>query len=271
MRWEFLDELVEQLPANLNFLEISPENYVGRGGHVTAQLARLRERYPLLSHGLTMSLAGTEPFDVEYMQSLRTFLGEMKSPWHSDHLCFSIAGGGRVLHDLLPPKMTKTSASRAADRVRRAQDALGVKMAIENISFYLPPGEDEMSEADFVGEVCEQADCGLMLDVNNVYVNSVNFAFDPKKWLDRVPLERVVQMHVAGGEWVDDIEGAGRTLIDSHGADVPDPVMQLFEKALARTGPVPVIVERDQAIPPFADLLKEVDRVRAVFDRATKK
>jgi uncharacterized protein len=271
LRWEFLDELVETLPANLDFLEISPENYVGRGGHVTAQLARLRERYPLLSHGLTMSLAGTEPFDAEYMQSLRAFLSEMKSPWHSDHLCFSIAGGGRVLHDLLPPKMTKASAARAADRVRRAQDALGVKMAVENISFYLPPGEDEMSEADFVGEVCEQADCGLMLDVNNVYVNSVNFDFDPQKWLDRAPLERVVQMHVAGGEWVDDIEGAGRTLIDSHGADVPDPVMELFEKALSRTGAVPVIVERDQAIPPFAELLKEVDRVRAAFTRATKK
>jgi uncharacterized protein (UPF0276 family) len=271
LRWEFLDELVETLPAGLDFLEISPENYVGRGGHVTAQLGRVRERYPLLSHGLTMSLAGTEPFDAEYMHSLRAFLSEMKSPWHSDHLCFSIAGGGRVLHDLLPPKMTKASATRAAERVRRAQDMLGVKMAVENISFYLPPGEDEMPEADFVSEVCEQANCGLMLDVNNVYVNSVNFDFDPKKWLDRAPLERVVQMHVAGGEWVDDIEGAGRTLIDSHGTDVPDPVMELFEKALARTGPVPVIVERDQAIPPLGDLLKEVDRVRAVFDRALKK
>ena len=274
LRWEFLDELVEMLPSSfsqLDFLEVSPENYVGRGGHVTAQLARLRERYPLLSHGLTMSLAGTEPFDAEYMQSLRAFLSEMKSPWHSDHLCFSIAGGGRVLHDLLPPKMTMASVARAADRVRRAQDALGVKMAIENISFYLPPGEDEMSEADFVGAVCEQADCGLMLDVNNVYVNSVNFDFDPKKWLDRAPLERVVQMHVAGGEWVDDIEGAGRTLIDSHGTDIPEPVMNLFEMALARTGPVPVIVERDQAIPPLADLLKEVGRVRTVYERATTK
>jgi uncharacterized protein (UPF0276 family) len=244
---------------------------VGRGGHVTAQLDRLRERYPLLSHGLTMSLAGTEPFDAEYMQSLRAFLSEMKSPWHSDHLCFSIAGGGRVLHDLLPPKMTRASATRTADRVRRAQDALGVKMAVENISFYLPAGADEMHEADFVGEVCEQADCGLMLDVNNVYVNSVNFGFDANDWLARAPLERVVQMHVAGGEWVDDIEGAGKTMIDSHGTDVPDPVLDLFERALARTGPVPVIVERDQAIPPLADLLKEVERVRAVWMRATSK
>jgi hypothetical protein len=276
LRWEFLDELVETLPSSFvgtrpDFLEIAPENYVGRGGHVTAQLDRLRERYPLLSHGLTMSLAGTEPFDAEYMQSLRAFLREMKAQWHSDHLCFSIAGGGRVLHDLLPPKMTRASAARTADRVRRAQDQLGVKMAVENISFYLPAGDDEMHEADFVAEVCEQADCGLMLDVNNVYVNSMNFGFDANDWLARAPLERVVQMHVAGGEWVDDIEGAGKTMIDSHGTDVPDPVLELFEKALARTGRVPVIVERDQAIPPLADLLKEVERVRAVWSRATEK
>jgi uncharacterized protein len=271
LRWEFLDELVETLPANLDFLEVSPENYVGRGGHVTAQLARLRERYPLLSHGLTMSLAGTEPFDVEYMQSLRAFLSEMKSPWHSDHLCFSIAGGGRVLHDLLPPKMTKASVARVADRVRRAQDALGVKMAVENISFYLPPGEDEMSEADFVGEVCEQADCGLMLDVNNAYVNAQNFGFDVDAWMKNAPLERTVQIHVAGHEAFDEsdfVEGAtGKILLDTHGADVPDPVLALLERVLPKTGKVPVVVERDQSIPPFADLMNEVRRVKNIYDR----
>jgi len=277
LRWEFLDELVEMLPFSVSgdgsqrgvdFLEISPENYIGRGGHVTAQLARLRERLPILTHGLTMSLAGTEPFHAEYMQSLRAFLAEQRSRWHSDHLCFSSAAG-KMLHDLLPPKMNHASVVRTADRVRRAQDALGVKMAVENISFYLPPASDEMSEAEFVTQICERADCGLMLDVNNLYVNSVNFDFDPQNWLEHAPLERVVQMHVAGGEWVDDIEGAGRTLIDSHGADVPDPVLALFERALARTGPVPVVVERDQAIPPLPKLLEEVERVRAVYARAT--
>ena len=261
LRWEFLDELVETMPRSVDFLEIAPENYIGRGGHVRAQLEKLRARYPILTHGLTMSLAGTEPIRADYMQNLREFLREMKTPWHSDHLCFSVAGG-RVLHDLLPPRMTMASAARTADRVKRAQDALGVAMAVENISYYMARGEDEIDEPDFVAEVCERANCGLMLDVNNVYVNSVNFGFDPASWLARVPLERVVQMHVAGGEWIDDIEGAPRMLIDSHGADVPDPVLDLFRKARARTPDVPVVVERDQAIPPLADLLTEIDRVR---------
>lgn len=262
LRWEFVDELVETMPAGIDFLEIAPENYIGRGGHVTAQLSRLRERYPVVTHGLTMSLAGTEPIRADYIQNLRAFLHEVKTPWHSDHLCFSVAGG-RVLHDLLPPRMTLATAQRTADRVRWAQDSLGVRMAVENVSFYMPRGEDELDEADFVREVCERADCGLMLDVNNVYVNSVNFGFDPRAWLAKAPLERVVQMHVAGGEWVDDIEGAPRTFIDSHGTDVSDPVLELFREAVKRTGDVPVVVERDQAIPPLAGLLAEIEKVRA--------
>ncbi len=262
LRWEFLDELVEAMPSSIDFLEIAPENYIGRGGHVRAQLEKLAARYPIVTHGLTMSLAGTEPIRVDYMHNLREFLHETKSPWHSDHLCFSVSGG-RVLHDLLPPRMTIASAERTADRVKRAQDELGVPMAVENISFYMRKGEDELDEPDFVAEVCERANAGLMLDVNNVYVNSVNFGFDPDWWLSRVPLERVVQMHVAGGEWVGDIEGAPRTLIDSHGADVPSPVLDLFRKARTRTRDVPVVVERDLAIPPLAGLLAEVERVRS--------
>lgn len=266
LRWELIDELVRELPAAIEFLEIAPENYIGRGGHVAAQLATLATRYPLLTHGLTMSLGGLDPLDGEYLRAVRDFLATVKSPWHSDHLCFS-SSKGRMLHDLLPPRMTKDSATRIAGRVKQAEDALGVKMAIENISFYLPKADAELDEPDFVAAVCEQADCALMLDVNNVYVNSVNFGFDPKCWLDRVPLERVVQMHVAGGEWVSDIEGASRTLVDSHGTDVPDPVLELFAYARARTGEVPVVVERDQAIPPLAGLLAEIERVRAAGGR----
>ncbi|HEX7665508.1 MAG TPA: DUF692 domain-containing protein [Polyangiaceae bacterium] len=266
LRWEFIDELVGELPDAIDFLEVAPENYIRRGGHVAAQLEKLAAKYPILTHGLTMSLGGLDPFNVEYMHSVRDFLASVKSPWHSDHLCFS-SSKGRMLHDLLPPRMTKESAARIADRVKRAEDLLGVKMAIENISFYLPKSDAELDEPDFVAEVLERADCGLMLDVNNVYVNSVNFGFDPKKWLDRVPLERVIQMHVAGGEWVEDIEGAPRTLIDSHGADVPDPVLDLFAHARARAGDVPVVVERDQAIPPLAGLVAEIGKVRAVAKR----
>jgi uncharacterized protein len=266
LRWEFLGELVERMPAGIAFLEISPENYVRRGGYFPDALARLRARYPVLTHGLTMSLGGTDPLDDAYLRELSTFVSEIGSPWHSDHLCFG-AEGGRVLHDLLPIAFTRAAVVRVADRVQRARDALRVPVAIENISFYWHPGAAEMTEAEFLRAVCERADCGLMLDVNNAYVNATNFGFDLDEWMRTAPLERTVQMHVAGGEWFDDVDG--RVMIDTHGADVPDPVLAVFERVLARTGPVPVVLERDQSIPPLDGLLAEVERIRTIYDRAT--
>jgi hypothetical protein len=268
LRWEFLAELLERQPAGVAFLEISPENYVRRGGYFPDALGRLRARYPVLTHGLTMSLGGTDPLDEPYLRELAAFVAEIGSPWHSDHLCFG-AEGGRVLHDLLPIAFTKAAVVRVADRIQRARDALRIPVAIENISFYLHPGEAQMSEAEFIRAVCERADCGLMLDVNNAYVNATNFGFDVDEWMQTVPLERTVQMHVAGGEWFDD-GAAGRVMIDTHGADVPDPVLSLFERVLARTGPVPVVLERDQAIPPLDGLLAELEKIRAIYDRVTK-
>jgi len=234
LRWEFLEELLEQLPASIDWLEISPENYVRRGGYHREGLERLRGRYPVLTHGLTMSLGGTDPLDEAYLHELRGFLEQVQTPWHSDHLCFGSVGG-RILHDLLPIAFTRAAVERVAERIERARDVLGVPMAVENISFYLHPGKKEMDEAEFIARVCERADCGLMLDVNNAYVNSTNFGFDVDAWMRTVPLERVVQMHVAGGEWFDDVarpgEAPGRLLIDSHGADVPDPVLALLERS----------------------------------------
>jgi uncharacterized protein (UPF0276 family) len=151
--------------------------------------------------------------------------------------------------------------------VARAQDAIGVPMAVENISFYLHPGKSQMSEAEFIARVCDRAGCGLMLDVNNAYVNATNFGFDVDEWMRTVPLGRVVQIHVAGHEWFD--EGPGGTLIvDTHGADVCDPVLALLERVLPRTGRVPVVLERDQAIPKLEDLLVEVRKIRGVYERA---
>jgi len=190
----------------------------------------------------------------------------MKSPWHSDHLCFGSAHGV-VLHDLLPIAFTEQAVARVSDRIARARDALGVPIAVENISFYLHPGKKQMGEAEFIARVCERADCKLMLDVNNAYVNATNFGFDVDEWMRTVPLERVVQVHVAGHEWFD--EGAGGTLIvDTHGADVCDPVLALLGRVLPRVGPVPVVLERDQAIPSLEGLLAEVAKIRAVYDRA---
>ena len=237
-----------------------------RGGYYPAALAEAASRYAVLTHGLTMSLGGTEPLDGDYLRELAAFVREAKSPWHSDHLCFGRASGV-VLHDLLPIAFSDAGVTRVAERIARARDALGVPMAVENISFYLHPGRTEMSEAEFIARLCERADCGLMLDVNNAFVNATNFGFDVDEWMRTVPLERVVQIHIAGHEWFDEGPG-GRLIIDTHGADVSDPVLALLERVLPRVGPVPVVLERDQAIPSLDDLLVEVAKVRTVYDRA---
>src|SRR5208282_409959 len=179
------------------------------------------------------------------------------------------AEGGRILHDLLPLPLKQSTVTRMADRIRRARDVLKVPLAIENVSFYWHPGRAEMGEAEFLSRVCEAADCGLMLDVNNAYVNATNFGFDVDDWMRAVPLDRVVQIHVAGHEWFDEgPEGGGTLSVDTHGADVCDPVLALLERVLPRVGRVPVVLEREQAIPALDALLVEVAKIRAVYDRA---
>lgn len=280
LRWDFIDELLEQKP-HLDFVEISPENYMGRGGYYDEALERSREIWPIVTHGLTMSIGGVDPLREDYLTGLREFLERVKSPWHSDHLCFS-THGGVVLHDLLPIPFKKEEVARVADRIKRAQDAIGRPMAVENVSFYMHPGKREMSEAEFVARVCEAADCGLMLDVNNAYVNATNFGFDVDEWMRTAPLERVVQMHIAGHDWFSDgtwessdrprdpaTDKEGRLIVDTHGATCSREVLALLERVLAKTGPVPVLLERDQAIPPLDVLLAEVAEIKAIWTRAT--
>jgi uncharacterized protein len=277
LRWEFLEPLLEGLPP-LDLLEISPENYIQRGGYHTEALDYLASRYPILTHGLTMSLGGRDPLDDAYLRELKEIVRGVKSPWHSDHLCFGSVDG-RVLHDLLPITFTDAVVQRVADRVRAAQNALGVPMAVENISYYLAPGKGEMSEAEFIAKVCDRADCGLMLDVNNAYVNATNFGFDVDAWMRTAPLERVVQMHIAGHDWFTEAgepltpaaakaRAGDKVIVDTHGAEVPDPVLALFGRVVARTGPVPVVLERDQDIPPLPALLAEVEKIKRVMETA---
>jgi uncharacterized protein len=282
LRWEFLDELVQRTSSGaapaIDLLEIAPENYMRRGGWHPRALAELAGRYPLLTHGLTMSLGGVDPLDAGYLADLRAFARDVATPWHSDHLCFGSVDG-RNLHDLLPLGFRHATVARVADRIRRAQDALGVPLAVENVSYYLHPGRAEMSEAEFVARVCEAADCGLMLDVNNAYVNSRNFGFDVDAWMREAPLDRVVQIHVAGHQWFDvgadglggerEANADGALIIDTHGADVPDPVLALLARVLPRVGDVPVVLERDQNIPDLDGLLLELARVRRVVEAAS--
>jgi uncharacterized protein (UPF0276 family) len=264
LRWEFLEEVVEGPLLDVAFFEVSPENYMRRGGYFPAQLERVRERYPLLTHGLTLSIGALDPPSEAYLSELEREITRLGSPFHSDHLCFSSAGS-RFLHDLLPLKFAEENVARVAERARAVQDRLGVPLALENISYYGHLGRREMPESEFVARVIDRSGAGLLLDVNNVYVNALNHGDDALDFLRQMPLERVVEIHVAGHE------RQGELVIDTHGTPVPDPVYALLEWTLERTGPVPVLLERDNDVPPLAELLAEVKRLQAVYARATEK
>jgi uncharacterized protein len=267
LRFAFLDDVLASLDEGrrlpgVAFFEVSPENHMRRGGWVPEALDRIGEAYRFLSHGLTMSIGGVDPFDPAYFRELRSFLDRTGAPFHSDHLCFSGAGG-RILHDLLPLPHSRASAAHAAARVREAADRLGRPVAVENITYYLVPGEASIDEADFLGEVLDRSGAGLLLDVNNVWVNGQNHGFDPLAFLKRLPLDRVVQLHVAGHAWDEE----DRVIIDTHGADMVDPVLDLCAWVVEQTGPVPVVLERDHHIPALEDLLGELGRVERAYAR----
>lgn len=263
LRWEFLEEVLDGPAVDVAFWEVSPENYMRRGGYYPAALERVRDRYAVVTHGLTMSFGAIDPPPADYLTELRREIERLGSPWHTDHLCFSTAGP-RVLHDLLPLKQAHENVERVADRLRAVQDVLGVPTGFENISWYAHPGRMELSEADFINSILERADCRMLLDVNNIWVNAQNHGFDPYQLVDSIPAERVMQIHVAGHTFVSDLD----MIIDTHGAPVADPVYDLLEHTLRRTGPVPVLLERDNDVPELPELLAEVARLRTVYDRA---
>jgi hypothetical protein len=268
LRWAFFDEALTRLDAGdraldtIDFFEISPENYARRGDFVAAALERFRAHRPFTTHGLTMNVGGLDPLRDDYFRDVGAVLARVDPPFHSDHLCFT-GGGGRVLHDLLPIPQTRASARNAAARAREAADRLERPFVLENVTHYLVPGAAVVPEADFLADVLEASGAGLLLDVNNVYVNALNYGFDAADFLARIPLERVVEIHVAGHERDDEIG----LLIDTHGAPVVDPVLALLEDVVARTGPVPVLLERDNDVPSLDELLEELGRVRRAVDR----
>lgn len=265
LRWEFLEEVLEADALPVAFFEVCPENYMRRGGYYPSALARIAERYPVVTHGLTMSLGSSDPLDPEYLAELRTETLRVGTPWHSDHLCLTTVGK-QVLHELVPLKQSTANARRAAERVCVARDALGIPMLVENITWYAHPGRREIPEADFITEVLERADAGLLLDVNNVWVNAQNHGFDPREFIGSLPLSRVKQIHVAGHT-----RTASGLILDTHGAPVVDPVIELLEWTLALTGPVPVLLERDNAVPELGELLAEVALLAAAYERAQRK
>jgi uncharacterized protein (UPF0276 family) len=267
LRAEFLTAAnAGEADGRIAFFEISPENYMRRGGPVVRKFEEIAARMPIISHGLMMSLGALDPFDDDYFTQLRAFLdrhSEILPKWHSDHLCFSTEQGA-VLHDLLPLPADERTARRVAGRIREAQDRLERPLAIENISYYLPIGQPRLSEAEFVRLVCEEADCALLLDVNNIYVNSKNFGFDVGQMLAEYPLDRVVQLHVAGHTRWNRFD----MFLDDHGATAEPTVHELMQWVVERIGPVPVLLERDTDIPSLPELLDEVAALQASYDAA---
>ncbi len=240
---------------HVDFLEIIPENYVGRGGDAARHLAACRERWPILVHGVSVSVGGPDPLDRAYLDGLADVLRIVDAPFYTDHLCYTSVGGFES-HQLLPLPFHLEAVHHAATRIRALRDVLKMPIAVENISYYaVMPGSD-MAAVDFVAAVVDEADCGLLLDVNNLYVNAMNHGLDPMACLDRLPLERVVQLHIAGHELQH-----GR-YIDHHGAPVDDAVVALYADVLRRLGPVPTLLERDTNIPPLDEVLDEADRLR---------
>ena len=254
LRRSMVAELSEQIPGTIDFFELAPENWIRLGGRLGRQLRAISEQMPIVCHGLSLSIGGPAPLDVELVHSIRDFIRDYKVPLYSEHLSYTNDGG--QLYDLLPMPFTGEAVTYTAQRVRQVQDILGHRMALENVSYYISP-KKELDEAEFIKAVISEADCNLLLDVNNVYVNSVNHGYDPMDFIRAMPAEKVSYIHIAGHY----VEPDG-IIVDTHGADVIDPVWQLLSDTYDLIGNRPTLLERDFNIPPINDLLAEVAMIR---------
>jgi len=258
LRRALLDDLLAAPASSVDFLELAPENWLGVGGRLGRRFAEAAERYPLVFHGLSLNIGGQAPLDMNLLAAIRTFMETHEVSVYSEHL--SYCGDEGHLYELFPLPFTHEAVDHVAARIRQVQDTLGRPLVLENASYYLQADPNaELDEPAFIREVAEASGCELLLDVNNVYVNSVNHDYDPLGFLDALPLERVSYLHVAGH-----YDEAPGLKIDTHGTDVPDPVWALLETVYDRLGPVPTLLERDFNFPPLTSLLEETDRIRAM-------
>ena len=254
LRRGLLKDLQAAPAGDFDFLEVAPENWIGVGGAHGAALRELAERYPLSCHGLSLSLGGPAPLDCSFLQEVRVFLDDHRVEHYSEHLSYCSDDGH--LYDLLPLPFTEEAVHHVAARIRQSQDILGRRLAVENVSYYAAPRQD-MDEVTFTNAVLREADCDLLLDVNNVYVNAINHGFDPRDFLARIEPGRVVGMHVAGH-----FDESDSLKIDTHGASVKPQVWSLLAEAYARFGAHPTLLERDFNFPAFAELLAELQTIR---------
>lgn len=256
LRRALLDQLIEAPAGAFDFLECAPDNWIGVGGTLGDKLGMLSSRHVLSCHGLSLSLGGPDPLDMAFLQRTRDFLDRHDIAHYSEHLSYCSAGG--QLYDLLPIPFTDEAVHHVSARIRQVQDALGRRIAIENVSYYAAPYQ-ALAEADFVNAVLGEADCDLLLDVNNVFVNAVNHGYNPRAFIDAMPSSRIASYHVAGHyDEADDLK------IDTHGAEVKESVWALLAHAYRAHGVRPTLLERDFNFPPLPILLQEVERIRSL-------
>ena len=259
LRVEHYAEIFDGQPA-VDWFEAVTENYLVAGGRPIHNLMRVRERFPVALHGVALSIGSTTPLDLPYLAQVKALAARVQPVWISDHLCWT-GVNGKNLHDLLPLPYTEEALAHVVARVRAVQEILGRRILLENVSSYLAFQESSMPEWEFLSAVAQQADCLILLDLNNVYVSSVNHEFDPIAYLSAIPPDRVQQIHLAGHE------SHGDYLVDTHDQPVPDAVWALYTEALKRFGVVPTMIERDANIPPLAELEAELRIARRLAER----
>ena len=256
LRKALVRSLPDQPVSEVNFWEVAPENWLGIGGYYGNKFRELTEQFPFICHGLSLSIGGPTPLDEAFLQRLKHFLREHHIRYYSEHLSYCSDDGH--LYDLMPIPFTEAAIHYVAQRIKRVQDILGQRIAMENVSYYAAPGK-QMEEIDFLNAVLQEADCDLLLDVNNIYVNSINHHYDAEAFLKQLPAERIRYIHI-GGHYNE----AEDLIVDTHGANVIDPVWQLLDQAYQQFGVIPTLLERDFNLPPLPELLKEVNTIHAL-------
>lgn len=253
-RGTLMEELEKNLPDTINFMEVAPENWIPMGKSLKKKLKGFSEQVPFVTHGLSLSIGSPSPLDTDFVKEVGTFIKEFDIRCYSEHLSYCSDDGH--LYDLLPIPFTEEAVHYVADRIRTVQDILEQRIAMENVSFYAMPST-ELSEIEFVNAIISEADCDFHIDINNIYVNSVNHGYDAKAFLKQLPGERIVYAHIAGH-----YNEADDLIVDTHGADIIEPVWDLLDVAYQEFGVFPTLVERDFNIPPLQELIKEVEKVR---------
>ncbi len=254
LRRAFIGSLADDIPSQVGFMEVAPENWIDVGGKFGNQFFTLSEKVPLVSHGLSLNLGGSAPLDEAFLMQIRQFLNSFNIRCYSEHLSYCADDGH--LYDLMPIPFTEQAVRYVSERIARTQDLLGRRIAIENVSYYAAPGQ-EMTEIEFINAVLNEADCQLLLDINNIYVNSINHRYDAESFLKALPADKIAYAHVAG-HYVE----AEDLRVDTHGDDVIDPVWDLLEIAYKHFDVFPTLLERDFNIPPLNELVVEVEKIQ---------